>query len=51
MEELLEQIQKGQNRLIEQYFVETSAQKKEEIRKKLFILSKKYAEISKNINI
>lgn len=51
MEELLEQIQKEQNELIEQYFLEISVQKKDEIRKKLFILSKKYVEISKNINI
>lgn len=51
MEKLLEQIQKEQNRLIEQYFVEKSVQKKDEIRKTLLILSKKYVEISENIYI
>jgi len=51
MEELLEKIQKKQNELIEKYFKEKSPEKKEEIRKQLYLLCNKYIELGKKLNI
>lgn len=49
MEEMLEKIQQKQKKLIQLYFCETSKQKKEEIRKQLYLLSLQYIEISKKM--
>ena len=51
MEQKLEQIQKQQNMLIENYFKEQSPAKKEEIRAKLFMLCNEYIELSKKLNL
>ena len=46
-EELLVKIQNKQNELMEKYHKETSPQKKEKIKKQLYLLCNKYLEISK----
>ena len=49
MEQLLEVIQKEQRELLELYNTTQDNKIKEEIRKKLFLLSAKYLEVGKNI--
>ena len=51
MEELLKKIQKKQNQLIEQYHIEQSNEKKETIRKQLYLLCNDYIKISKKLRI